>query len=203
MNHKRFFSGLASQTPPRGLTIIETMVAMVVLAIGLVSVAGLTASVSEQTQYNRMYSIASALAAKLMEEVRTYGCNPRMTLNACDRLFNHYDEPSRNTRLYCIKDKGRPIELVVGATNNSCDGVLLLGNILVTTPAQPGSNNVDYERQRLEDGEIKTPQDPDHRFLNNIANIRVSVRWNDVNLDGTVNSSKRPMFAVYQTRVTQ
>ena len=98
-----------------------------------------------------------------------------------------------------MKDKGSPIELRSGET---CDnGIPLLGSILVRlpNPGFQGTNTIGYDRMRISNG---TPNSVAVE-LDNIANIRVSVRWNDVSPNGTIIPTKRPMFAAYQTRVTQ
>lgn len=180
----------------RGLTLIEAMATTAILGVGLAGAAKLTAFISDRLAYNRNYANASALAEQVMEEVRTYGCAPNAETDACGRLFEHYmhNNDDNNPKLYCWPTKGTPIEL---GENADCEGTLFQARIYVTTMNHTTDDDPPFDRT-YKSGTTDTPIS-----LANVANVRVTIRWNDVHLDGTTGGLNRPMFVVYQTRVTQ
>lgn len=189
-----------TQPSAQGQTLIEALVTMVILGVGIAGVTQLTTFIADRLAYNRNYANASALAEQVMEEVRTYGCAPNAEIGACERLYEHYmiDNDDNNPKLYCWPSKGTPTEQ---AEDDDCEGTLFRAEIRVSTPlgAHHDANEAPFQRTYMLNGNSAGTT----ATLDNIANVRVTVRWNDVNPDKTTNSSKRPMFVVYQTRVTQ
>lgn len=196
------FSSTKKNTRSRGLTIIEAIVTMAILGAGLASVASATAFIAERVRRNHARFLAGSLAELVMEEIRSYGCDPTLAANACQRLIERFN-PSTNSpfpRLYCWPPKGEPTALA--DTNRSCDpGHLFHVDALITVPPSATSSNApDFRRVRLSAGELPATANID---LQNIANVRVTVRWGDVRLDNGFDTARQPQFVVYQTRVTQ
>jgi len=201
-----------------GLTIIEAIVSMAVLGTGIASVAAATAFISERVRWSHERILAADLAESVLEEVRSFGCDPNTVSNPCQRLVDLYSPAEGSTgagsnplsfpRLYCWSERREPRLLKgTGANGDTCDGdldsTLFQVDVFVTTQQSPGTNSVNFRRARLTAGNV--PAAP-NITLDNVANVRVTVRWNDVRNDNTIidNSPKHhPRFFVLQTRVTQ
>lgn len=198
---------LFSTTKPggaRGLTIIEAIVTMAILGAGIASVASATAFIAERVRRNHARFLAGSLAELVMEEIRSFGCDPNLAASACDRLVTQFNptEDSPFPRLYCWPPKGEPTALT--GNNPSCDpGHLFRVDALITLPETlPDA----FRRARLTAGVLPTSTSSSSSTninLQNIANVRVTVRWGDVRLDNGFDAARRPQFVVYQTRITQ
>ncbi len=190
----------------RGLTIIEAIVTMAVLGAGIASVAAATAFIAERVRDNHARFLAASLAERVLEEVRSMGCDPNTVTNPCQRLAKHYNAQGGQNesfpRMYCWPTKGEPRVLLDEADrcDREGDGHLFQVSVFVTTAETASSNSVDFRRRRLTAGEI--PQ-AENVTLDNVANVRVTVRWNDIAPGHRLLSSRTPRFLVYQTRVTQ
>lgn len=179
---------------------------MAILGIGLAGVAATTAFISEHVRLNHNRFLAASLAELVMEEVRSFGCDPNAANDACERLVTRYNSPNNpnNPKMYCWTTKNGPREIT---NDDKCDGDghLFQASIHVTTPrtqATLGANSIGYERARLTAG-VLPAVGVDDIVLDNIANVRVTIRWNDVRWDNAIIGNKTPRFFVYQTRVTQ
>jgi prepilin-type N-terminal cleavage/methylation domain-containing protein len=71
---------LAKRTKETGFTLIEVLVAMVVLATGLLGVAGLTMGVIKGNLYSRNLTAATMVAEQMIETVERVGYTSADTL---------------------------------------------------------------------------------------------------------------------------
>ena len=194
-----------TRTRQKGLTSIEALVTMAVLGAGLAGIAASTSFLATQVRRNHARFLAGSLAELVMEEVRSFGCDPNLSSGACARLVENFDAAAANAsfpRLYCWPPKGEPT--VLTGQNRVCDpGHLFQVNVRVTAAAPAANANApDFRRARLTAGVLPEAGAPNVN-LQNIANVRVTTRWGDVRLDNAFDTSRRPQFVVYQTRVTQ
>lgn len=61
-------------TDQRGFTLVEVMVAVLVLSVGVMALAGTSGLVTRMITQGQIYSEASALAAQQIEVLRSQGC---------------------------------------------------------------------------------------------------------------------------------
>ena len=196
----------------KGLTILEAMVTMAALAAGISAVAAFTNFVSAWSASNRIKFQAASLAERVIEEARSYGCDPNDVAAPCSRLLT-WPTAEENVpafpRLYCLPAAGEPQLMAEDA--DRCDGYIFQASIMVATADNVSENSViaavhavpnyvDFARRRLSNGSIPAANNV---TLNSVANIRVSIRWNDVLPGNAIDATKTPKFFAYQTRVTQ
>ena len=90
----------------RGFTLIEILVAMIVLSVGLLGVAGLTVSVIQGNAYSKNVSTATVIAEARLEDMRRAGYANTNTTN-----FSAGPDS--------VSMGGSPFSRVTSITNNS------------------------------------------------------------------------------------
>lgn len=76
-----------------GFTLVEVLVAMVILSVGLLGMAALSVGIAQSNRISRDISIATTLAQDKLEDIRrlSYSNISNETKSACNGTFSNYN----------------------------------------------------------------------------------------------------------------
>ena len=98
----------------RGFTLIETVIALAIMATGLIAVAALVATSAYGSERSRYMSMASSLASEKIEDLMRYpSTDPQVTVTA------------GNTTMGRIQDPDAPTQSISGVTVGYADDVYI------------------------------------------------------------------------------
>ncbi len=157
----------------RGFTVIETLFAMLVLTIGLVTLSSLAATTLNNTERSRFMGMAANLASEKLEDLNRYpstNCNvvvasgstygsltadssQSVSCNSGTTTVDYYDDvdvTDNSGAIWETTETGSGGTLSYTTTKHTPDGLLNTNGTMVTTTATAtaaGANAVDFHRR--------------------------------------------------------
>jgi len=103
-------------TRPRsegGFTIIEVMIAVVILTVGLLGLTATSGLVTRMIGRGQRSEVAALLAMRRMEQARPAACNPSQRVNGSETLYRGSQPLARIAWTFADVDAGRSIRVRV------------------------------------------------------------------------------------------
>lgn len=86
----------------RGFTIIEVIIAIIVLTVGLLGLVSTAALVTRMIARGQRSAVASTFAAQRLEQMRVVACNPALLANGSESLYRGSTRVASNSWTFTV-----------------------------------------------------------------------------------------------------